>query len=261
MSPIFSRIVLLLWLGFSSQIVFAQSPTDSIVHFQSGDFLPVRNYKDVAANSSILASALHQGKYYVVIQFERIPDQDVRAVLKSQGVELVDYIPSNAYTATIPATVNWLMLSNIKIRSVFSLSAKQKVSNLLYQDKVPAHAQQQAGYIDLSIITFDRMLASAIFSTLSNQGVTILEELPAFKSFIVRVPVSQVRNFIELPFILWADFIDEPNKEENLPGRTQHRVNVLSDGPRNLQGDGVNVGIWDGGAIGSHLDFFPIGRV
>ena len=261
MSPIFSRIVLLLWLGFSSQIVFAQSPTDSIVHFQSGDFLPVRNYKDVAANSSILASALHQSKYYVVIQFERIPDQDVRAVLKSQGVELVDYIPSNAYTATIPATVNWLMLSNIKIRSVFSLSAKQKVSNLLYQDKVPAHAQQQAGYIDLSIITFDRMQASAIFSTLSNQGVTILEELPAFKSFIVRVPVSQVRNFIELPFILWADFIDEPNKEENLPGRTQHRVNVLSDGPRNLQGDGVNVGIWDGGAIGSHLDFFPIGRV
>ncbi|MFN6318767.1 MAG: hypothetical protein ACK4YR_03220, partial [Bacteroidota bacterium] len=107
MSPIFSRIVLLLWLGFSSQIVFAQSPTDSIVHFQSGDFLPVRNYKDVAANSSILASALHQSKYYVVIQFERIPDQDVRAVLKSQGVELVDYIPSNAYTATIPATVNW----------------------------------------------------------------------------------------------------------------------------------------------------------
>jgi subtilisin family serine protease len=261
MSPIFSRIVLLLWLGFSSQIVFAQSPTDSIVHFQSGDFLPVRNYKDVAANSSKLASALHQGKYYVVIQFERIPDQDVRAVLKSQGVELVDYIPSNAYTATIPATVNWLMLSNIKIRSVFSLSAKQKVSNLLYQDKVPAHAQQQAGYIDLSIITFDRMQASAIFSTLSNQGVTILEELPAFKSFIVRVPVSQVRNFIELPFILWADFIDEPNKEENLPGRTQHRVNVLSDGPRDLQGDGVNVGIWDGGAIGSHLDFFPIGRV
>ena len=223
--------------------------------------MPVRNYKDVAANSSKLASALHQGKYYVVIQFERIPDQDVRAVLKSQGVELVDYIPSNAYTATIPATVNWLMLGNIKIRSVFSLSAKQKVSNLLYQDKVPAHAQQQAGYIDLSIITFDRMQASAIFSTLSNRGAAILEELPTYKSFIVRVPVSQVRNFIELPFILWADFIDEPNKEENLPGRTQHRVNVLSDGPRNLQGDGVNVGIWDGGAIGSHLDFFPIGRV
>lgn len=105
------------------------------------------------------------------------------------------------------------------------------------------------------------MPASAIFSTLSTKGVTILEELPSYKSFIVRVPVSEVRSLIELPFILWADFIDEPNREENLPGRTQHRVNVLSDGPRNLQGDGVNVGIWDGGAIGSHLDFSPIGRV
>ena len=261
MFPNFPRIVLLLLFGISSQFLSAQRPTDSIVHFQSGDFLPVRNFTDVATNSSILTSALHQGKYYVVIQFERIPDQSVRAVLKSQGIELVDYIPSNAYTATIPTTVDWSKLGKVKIRSIFSLSTKQKVSNLLYQDKAPAHAQQQAGYVDLSIITFDRMQASAIFSAVSNRGATILEELPTYKSFIVRVPASQVRNFIELPFILWADFIDEPNKEENLPGRTQHRVNVLSDGPRNLQGDGVNVGIWDGGAIGSHLDFFPIGRV
>lgn len=261
MSPLFSRIVLLWWLGFSSQLVVAQLPKDSVVHFQSGDFLPAKNYKDVAANASSIAPALHQGSYYIVVQFEKIPDQSVRAMLKSQGVELFDYIPSHAYTAKIPATINWEKLHDAKIRSIFSLSAKYKASNLLYQDKAPAHAQRQAGYIDLSIITFDRMPASAIFSTLSTKGITILEELPSYKSFIVRVPVSEVRSLIELPFILWADFIDEPNREENLPGRTQHRVNVLSDGPRNLKGDGVNVGIWDGGAIGSHLDFSPIGRV
>lgn len=89
MSPLFYRIVLLWWLGFSSQLVVAQLPKDSVVHFQSGDFLPAKNYKDVAANASSIAPALHQGSYYIVVQFEKIPDQSVRAMLKSQGVELL----------------------------------------------------------------------------------------------------------------------------------------------------------------------------
>ena len=261
MFPIITRVILLLLIGLSRQLVEAQSITDTVVHFQSGDFKPVRNFKEVTTNVFSLRASTYQDKFYVVIQFERIPDQPVRSLLKSQGIELFDYIPANSYTATIPLAIDWTKLNKAPIRSIFSLSPIQKASNLLYQGKAPAHATSQAGYFDLSIITYDRMQASAIFTLLSNRGVAILEELPAYKSFIIRVPAFQVRSLIELPFILWADFIDEPNKEENLPGRTQHRVNVLSDGPRNLQGDGVNVGIWDGGAIGSHLDFFPIGRV
>jgi len=227
MFPIITRVILLLLLGLSRQLVEAQSITDTVVHFQSGDFKPARNFKEVTTNVFSLRASTYQDKFYVVIQFERIPDQPVRSLLKSQGIELFDYIPANSYTATIPLAIDWTKLNKAPIRSIFSLSPIQKASNLLYQGKAPAHATSQAGYFDLSIITYDRMQASAIFTLLSNRGVTILEELPAYKSFIIRVPASQVRSLIELPFILWADFIDEPNKEENLPGRTQRRVNVL----------------------------------
>ena len=37
-------------------------------------------------------------------------------------------------------------------------------------------------------------------------------------------------------------------------------MNVLNDGVRNLKGDGINVGVWDGGEVSPHLDFSPTGR-
>lgn len=261
MLGIFSRFSFLLLLASLCQLGYTQIPKDSTIHFASGDFLPSRNLKAVSESTVSLDASLYQGKYYVVIQFDEIPSASSRSILKKQGIELIDYIPSNAYTATVPATINWRQIMMVQIRSIFPLMAKHKASYSLYEGKVPSHAQPVSGFFDLNVITFDRMQSNAILASLDKFGATLLEELPSYKSFLVRIPSSNVRSFIDLPFILWADFIDEPNKEENLPGRSQHRVNVLSDGPRNLQGDGINVGIWDGGAIGSHLDFSPMGRV
>jgi len=261
MRRVFSKLAFLLVLSFLSDFADAQLPKYTAIHFQSGDFFPTKNFKALSNNASSLRTALLQGIYYVVIQFNAIPTANTRTILKKQGIELIDYIPTNAYTAIIPESINWIQLASAQIRSVFQLDAKQKSSHALYNSIVPSHAQILPGFFDLTVITFDRLQVNAIQPYLANLGATLIDELPAYKTFIVRVPASRVRDFVELPFILWADFIDEPNKEENLPGRTQHRVNVLAEGSRNLQGDGINVGIWDGGAIGSHLDFFPIGRV
>lgn len=261
MRRVFSKLAFLLVLSFLSDFADAQLPKDTAIHFQSGDFFPTKNFKALSNNASSLRTALLQGSYYVVIQFNAIPTANTRTILKKQGIELFDYIPTNAYTAIIPESINWIQLASAQIRSVFQLDAKQKSSHALYNSIVPSHAQILPGFFDLTVITFDRLQVNAIQPYLANLGATLIDELPAYKTFIVRIPASRVRDFVELPFILWADFIDEPNKEENLPGRTQHRVNVLAEGSRNLQGDGINVGIWDGGAIGSHLDFFPIGRV
>ena len=81
--------------------------------------------------------------------------------------------------------------------------------------------------------------------------------MPMFRSFVVRLPQANMQQLVAMPFIQWAEFIDPPNELENTLGRTLHRVNILNDGVRNLKGDGMNVGIWDGGAIGAHLDFSP----
>src|SRR5690606_25084974 len=121
----------------------------------------------------------------------------------------------------------------------------------------PAHAVQVTGFADLTVITFEKIPAAKIAAVLQKLQITMLEEMPAFRTFTLRVPQQNILRLTEQPFVQWVEPIDAPNTLENLPGRSLHRVNVLQDGVRNLKGDGINVGIWDGGSVSPHLDFTP----
>ena len=46
------------------------------------------------------------GKSFIVIQFESIPTEKEKQQLKQEGIELLDYIPNNAYTATVTGSLN-----------------------------------------------------------------------------------------------------------------------------------------------------------
>ena len=160
-----------------------------------------------------------------------------------------------AYTAKLTANLNWDQFKRFDIRSVFQLIDLQKTTPDLFYGKVPTHAQVQSGFADLTIISYEQFALMQIEEAIKYLGGSVVEELPIYRSFVIRVPVNKLKETVRLSFVQWAEFIDEPNRLENLPGRTLHRVNVIGDGPRNLKGDGINIGIWDGGAIGPHLDF------
>src|SRR5688572_3606332 len=149
----------------------------------------------------------------------------------------------------------------MNIRSVFNLSPEQKTIPAILKSDIPAHAIKQYGYVDVTVITYEKLPVSLITASLSNLDAQVIEDMPMFRSFVLRVPQSNLKQIVALPYIQWVEFIDPPNRLENTLGRTMHRVNTLNDGVRNLKGDGINIGIWDGGAISPHLDFSPTGRL
>jgi Subtilase family/PKD-like domain/Secretion system C-terminal sorting domain/Ig-like domain CHU_C associated len=261
MHKAFAKLLVLLLSLFMNGWVVAQVRADYTVKLQSGDFTPPANFTTLESSDSIFTRSRFAGVYYLILQFNEIPTAKAREVLKSEGVELIDYITGNAYTAKIAATINWQRFKTYNIRSVFQLTDLQKTIPDLFYAKVPSHAQVQAGYADVTVISYEKLILLDIENSIKSLGGEVLEELPQYRSFIIRVPLHKLKEVIRLSFVQWAEFIDVPNRIENLPGRTLHRVNVIGDGPRNLKGDGINVGIWDGGAIGPHTDFFPTGRV
>lgn len=239
----------------------AQVSAEYTIKLQSGDFVPAINFRSLDHSDSVFIKSRFAGVNYLVLQFNEIPTAQVREVLKSEGVELIDYITGNAYTSKVASTINWQRFKTYNIRSVFQLTDLQKTIPDLFYAKVPSHAQVQAGYADLTLISYEKLSLVDIENSIKSLGGLVLDEQPLYRSFIIRIPVSKLKDVVRLSFVQWAEFIDEPNRLENLPGRTLHRVNVIGDGPRNLNGDGINIGIWDGGAIGPHTDFFPLGRV
>ena len=106
MKHLFTRLLksaLLLFLPFC---LTAQVSQDYNILLHSGKFIPQENISTVSKVSPVFQQSLFNGRHYVVIQFKTLPTQLQKDNLKAMGVELIDYIPNNAYTASVSADIN-----------------------------------------------------------------------------------------------------------------------------------------------------------
>lgn len=261
MKSIFTRLIKLTAFIFFPFTISAQTSPDYNIKLQSGKFIPAENLNSITKNSDEFTRSMYDGKYYVVIQFTSLPSQAEKDRLKSAGVELIDYIPNMAYTASISASFSPDILKSFSVRSVFRFTTINKTVQDIIDGTVPPHAIRLPGLADLSVISYEKIDAARIKSSLDAIGGFIIAEMPVFRTFTIRLPQFNLKKLVDLPWVQWAEFIEPPVQVENTLGRTLHRVNVLNDGTRNLKGDGINVGIWDEGEISPHLDFSPSGRV
>lgn len=262
MKPFFTRLTKLFILFFFPVYLLAQENRDYRLLLNSGTVTPEQNLSRITKNTDVFQKGLFSNKYYVTIQFTSLPDPAVKSRLGSMGIVLIDYIPNFAYTASVPANFDLATFKGLPVRSVINFTADQKITPSLAKGEIPAHAVKQGGFVDVVVTTYDKISAASAIASINAVGATLLEDQQLFRNFVIRVPQFSVKALASLPFIQWVEPISPPNVIENLPGRTLHRVNILNDGVRNLKGDGINVGIWDGGPVSTaHLDFSPAGRV
>ena len=238
-------------------LLSAQNDKDYTLHLNSGKFIPAKNSGALIKSSPILTNSLFSNQYYVVIQFAGLPTNNEKASLKTGGIVLGDYLPNNAFIAIIGQNFNVDLLNSNNIRSVIQLSPDQKTVPQILKGNFPVHAIKSAGMVELTVTTYAKLSVAFLAATFKKLGVIVIEDMPMFRSFILRIPQQNVQQLIAQPFVQWVEPIDPPNVLENLPGRSLHRVNVLNDGVRNLKGSGVNIGIWDGDEVDNHLDFTP----
>lgn len=232
-----------------------------LLKLRGGAYVPEANANRIESQADYLTKTAFGSKHYVVLQFESLPSFTDRASLIAQGIELLEYLPELAYTASLKNTVPASVLQQAGIRSITYLKPEYKTVPALLQGLAPDHALAQPGWVNLTVLTYERLNRTDILGSLTPLAAQIIEELPAFKRFTIRAPIANLVQIAALPFVQWVEFVDPPNQLENLPGRSLHRVNVLNDGIRNLKGDGIQLGIWDGGEVSPHVDFSPTGRM
>ncbi len=256
MKHLFTRILLVVALLFFSFLLQAQEPKDFTIFLNAGKFIPVENTARINNNADIFSKSLYQDKYYVTIQFYSLPGEEMKARLKEAGIELLDYIPNLAYTASVKSNIDLSQLESFNIRSIFRLDGSQKTIPAILSTMIPSHAKKTEGYADVSVLTYEKMKGEKVADAFTQLGAGIIAETPVFRTFTIRVPQENLSQVVALPFVQWVEFIDPPNQPENTPGRSLHRTNILNDGVRNLKGDGINISIWDEVAS-QHLDFSP----
>lgn len=237
---------------------FAQNGNDYHLLLKNGSFTPERNVLPNTDEVNLRTSSFNS-KSFVIIQFEKIPDEEERTQLKNAGITLLDYIPNYAYTATVTGSLNTKVLSANKARAVISLSAEQKMQPGLAHGKFPAHATKTTGTIDVWI-SFPRSFSfEEIQIGLKSENFTIISDL--YKNYQVvslRIPVTRLKELAQLPFVQYVQAIPQEDSPVNNKSTTNSRANVLSSAlpsGRNLHGEGVVVGVGDNANPLQHIDF------
>jgi hypothetical protein len=231
-------------------IQFSSAQTDYIIDFRSGKFNPEE--KEIPT----VSSAVFGDRRYGLVQFFALPDEAEKLMLKQQGIELLDYLPQNAWCFSSPANLELKKLSS-NIRAVFPLLPEFKIEAAMRSGQFPSWAIKEGGNIEFIIQTFRKEDAgrTEIHKLLKDRGAMILDFQPEFQTIVLRAASSLIPELANEAWVQWMEPINPEAKKENLPGKNLHRSSTLEYGIRNLTGSGVKVAIWDGGEVGKHQDF------
>lgn len=213
-------------------------------------------------NSQTLSQGeIFNGNYYRYIQFYGIPSTEQKKQLIAKGIDLLLYLPTNTFIASIKQNVNLNELSAFSIRGVYSIKPEYKLLNEL---SVAINEKNFPGYaikvnnVGISFTSYANISFDEMKSYLKANGYKITFEDKTMHWFVVWVNKNEILEFVNQPFVCSAELVDDVPQPENNVGRTSHRSNSIAtdySGGRKYNGTGTKIMLQDDGIIGPHIDY------
>ena len=227
---------------------------------KSGSFIPSKNITADKIESFNRIAARTTGKAFALVQFEKIPTEYEKQQLLHSGIELLEYIPYNAYTVTITGQLDPDLLSRMKARAIVELTAEQKMPPALAKGLFPAHAVRIAGTLDVWISFPKSFSFETVSRELQIKNFDILNvDYKTYRVITLRIAAMRLNELASLPFVEYVQTVPTADQELNYNSMFASRANMLKAplayGGKNLNGQGVVIGIGDNGDVQSHLDF------
>ena len=113
-------------------------------------------------------------KAFAILQFENIPSEETKKLLLANGIELLEYVPDNAYTVSISGTPSIAVLEQAKARSIFQPTPEQKMETRLASGSIPASAIKIPGTMDVWISFAKSFSSQEVVNTLRQLNFDIL---------------------------------------------------------------------------------------
>lgn len=245
-------ITLCLLAGFYSS---AQDDSRYTLQLQSGAFVPSKNITTEALNG--VRQRAVAGRSFLVLQFEQIPNEAERKQLAAAGIELLDYIPNNAYTAMVTGFLDASLLQRAQARAVVELTPAQKMQARLAKGNIPSYAVKIPGTIDVWISFPKTFSFETVGAELQAKNFDVNDiRYKDYRIIGLRIAVERLSELAALPLIDYVQAAPAEDQLLNNKSMLNARANVIrSSLGRNLTGQGVVIGIGDDSNPVRHMDF------
>ncbi len=248
--PLIAAILLL------QLISLAQAPISQKLLLRTGTIEPVPNISKDKLDSQYNKTSRLEGKSFAILQFDQLPTESEKISLKENGIELLEYVPNNAYTVTIIGRPDADLLKRFHARALIELNPSQKIQ--------PQLQGLLSGTADVWISFPLSYSYAEVKRILTEKNFTITDESKKeYRILSLYIPLSRLEELASLPCI---EFVEKaPNPVSILKtGWTQTNRDAIktsalnlpvSQGGKGLKGLGVVVGIGDDSDPSPHPDF------
>ena len=202
----------------------------------------------------------YAGKAYALIQFREIPGPAQKSLLVQRGIELLEYVPNFAYTATVKGNLNILDLQGLAVRAIIALTPEQKMHAALPKAPLPNWAVKVPGTIDVWVQFPKSFTTPQVLEALKTKNIDVFSaDMQGYNILAIRIAANRLTELAAYPFIAYVQPAPPPVEPLNWNSRNGARANLLNaavaDGGRGLNGEGVTIGIGDNADIQQHIDF------
>lgn len=245
-----NRISSIIFTLFTCAVSFTSYSQNPTLLLKSGTYA-----LDSNSDFSWISEELIDGRFYRIIAFETIPSEKIKRELSDAGIQLLNYLPTNSYFASISAGVDW---SSLKNATVCSINATYKLSRLLSIQEYPHWTLFGNDQIELDASYFEDVSAANAEAQILSIGGEIISSNESPQTLHIRLILSNLQALYALNGFYYFEVLPSESLPENDSGRENHRSNTLwtenSDG-LSYNGTGIKIMMQDDGMIGPHIDY------
>ena len=216
------------------------------------------NTKEFVQQRNNFENDLLDDAYAVIVELEELPSKETRTLLHRHNIQL-KYQTGNTYQAIIPKSVSAETLNQIGVIKIRKNIVENKISSTIKDGNYPSHAVKSDNKVEVAILLNDNTSNQTIQKLIHTFQLTHLQKpLKGGKLLRGQISKDQVMTLAASPAVDYLDVVNSPVVQLNHENRVLQKANVLTAsfaGERNLSGEGVCVGVGDGGELGDHLDF------
>jgi hypothetical protein len=248
-------LAVLLCLSFCSLAQKHKTP----VYLASGTIYPASNIQ-IDSIERFNSNAFRHGNTFVIIQFDVIPTEEIRKELATQGIELLSYIPDNAFTAVVRKKIVYGVLQKARARAIIEPAPQQKMQKDLSKGAIPAEAVKIKGTVNVTISFPKSLSTQEVIATLKAANFEIIsQDKLSYHLLDIQLPVARLKELAALSVVEYVQPAFNEAAPLNEVSRGTSRANVLNtslaDGGKGLNGEGVVVGVGDNANVQDHIDF------
>lgn len=231
--------------------VFAKSQ-QLPVFWQQGTAFYNPNISEITNESELVKANTYQGRVYTVVVFEDLPPTLIKKELENQQVRFYSFVPPAAYCVSFPIAGGLQLLQANGAKVITFPAHTIKLHPDLQNHVYLPHIIRMGGRVSVALWMYDNTAQEKDY--LIKQGCTIEKEGVGY--LIVNQDTSKINALAALPFVHYIEARSIDPLDLNKPGVNNHRDNYLQNtNLSGLTGNGVVIGIGDGGMGVLHLDF------